>query len=78
MCLIFGWTNTSGWSAGAQKGALIGLLMGLTIDLSSYAMGTIYNDFKVIAVDISANIVMNTILGAVIGWFMGRGEKASA
>ncbi len=77
LALIFGWTNTSGLSNGAQKGAVIGLLLAASFNFSSYSMTTMYNSMTPLFVEMAASIVMNTIVGGIIGWYYGMGNKTS-
>jgi hypothetical protein len=75
LAVIFGWSSTSGWMAGAKKGAIIGLIMALAIDLSYYAMSTMYSSMTTVCVDVLATVVMVAIGGAIIAWAMGMVRK---
>jgi fluoride ion exporter CrcB/FEX len=76
LAMIISWAGSSSPGGGAKTGAIVGLLMGLCVDLSFYSMSTMYNDVSAVAVDILAYTVMSAIAGAVIGWVMGMGKKA--
>ena len=65
-------------SAGAAMGAVIGLLMSSAIDLFNYAFMDLSDSMIAIVVDVLASIVVTAIVGAIIGWYNGRGVKAAA
>lgn len=73
--VIFGWSNTSGWMAGAKKGAIIGLLTSLSIDFSYYSMTTMFSNMTALLVDILATVVMLTIGSILIALAMGMVRK---
>ena len=77
LAIIFSWSNTSGWMAGAKKGAIFGLMTALAIDLGYYAMSTMYSSVAPILVDIIATIVMVGIGGSLIAWAMSKVRKES-
>lgn len=65
-------------SAGAAIGAVVGLLMSASIDLFNYAFMDLSDSMITIIVDVLASIVVTAIVGAIIGWYNGRGVKAAA
>ena len=65
-------------SAGAAIGAVVGLLMSASIDLFNYAFMDLSDSFITMVVDVLASIVVTAIVGAIIGWYNGRGVKAAA
>ena len=69
--VIFEWTNTSSPMAGAQKGAIIGIMTGLAFDLGMYSMTTIYSNMTALIVDVATMTLMSAIVGAVIGYIRG-------
>jgi hypothetical protein len=75
LALILGWTDTSGMSAGLQKGALVGFLTALAIDLGMHAMTTQYTYTSAIVVDVAASTVMWAVAGGLIGGYMAMGKK---
>jgi len=64
--------------AGAAIGAVVGLLMSASIDFFNYAFMDLSDSMITIVVDVLASIVVTAIVGAIIGWFNGRGVKAAA
>ena len=70
LAIVFSWSDISGWKAGAQRGAVLGLLTGLSIDLGNYAMSTMYSNLGAVAVDTAANVAWFSIGGAIIAWAM--------
>lgn len=57
---------------GAVCGAILYALMSLGIDLMFYGQMNLMN-MSIICVDVLASIVMGAAVGAVIGWWNGRG-----
>ena len=68
--------GTNSASSGASTGAVIGLLFSATINCFNYAFMDI-SDFTAMGVDIVASTIVTAIVGAVIGWYFGRGAKAA-
>lgn len=75
LATIFNWSNITGMMAGAKAAGIIGLLLGISIDLGFYSMTTMYANLTVIVVDVIAYIVYLAIAGAVIAWVMGLVKK---
>lgn len=75
LATIFSWSNTTGLMAGAKAAGIIGLLLGVSMDLGFYSMTTMYSSLTVIFVDVIAYIVYLAIAGAVIAWVMGMVRK---
>jgi hypothetical protein len=75
LTFIFSWSGISGIASGARIGAITGLLLALSIDLSFYSMTTLYTGLSVIVVDVVANTVMFSVVGMVIAWVTGLGRK---
>jgi len=75
LATIFSWSNTTGLMAGAKAAGIIGLLLGVSLDLGFYSMTTMYSSLTVIFVDVVAYIVYLAIAGAVIAWVMGIVKK---
>ncbi len=65
-------------AAGAAMGAVVGLLMSAAIDLFNYAFMDLSDSSTPMIVDILASVVVTAIVGAIIGWYNGRGVKATA
>lgn len=63
--------------AGAAVAAVVGLLFSATMDLFSYAFMD-SSDTTAIVVDVLASTVVAAIIGAIIGWYLGRGSKVAA
>ncbi len=71
------WAGIKSASGGAAAGTIIGFLMISTFDLLMYSTSNMMNLTGLIA-DILAFTVMSAATGAVIGWFLGRGETVKA
>lgn len=71
---IFGhWTNITLPVTGAKAGAVIGLLVGASIDFMIYATTHITNLTGTL-VDVLAYGAMSAVVGAVAAWMLGRGK----
>ncbi|HET9055527.1 MAG TPA: hypothetical protein VFN30_01640 [Chitinophagaceae bacterium] len=79
--LLFAWifnlASINSVSKGFTAGLIITFLMVLGFDLFMYASMNLYNT-KALAVDVIANAVFGGLLGAVLGWWFGRGSTAKA
>ena len=73
--LILSWSNRTGAAAGAKIGAITGLLLGISIDLSFYSMSNMFADLTHVCIDVAAYVVMSSLTAAVVGWVMGMGKK---
>ncbi|PSR13568.1 MAG: hypothetical protein DA408_08880 [Bacteroidetes bacterium] len=70
--LIYGrWAGIKTIQTGATAGAVIGGLIGANSDFLAYGM---YNmiDMTMVIVDIVAYVIYGALIGAVVGWWMGR------
>jgi len=72
---LFSRTGTTGFIGGAKLGAIIGILLSISIDLGYYSMTTMYTHPSAIVVDIIAYTIYIAIAGAVIAWVMGMVKK---
>lgn len=66
--------NVNSVSGGAMTGGVVGLLTSVGIDCMMYAQMDLFHK-KAMAVDVVATVVVAAIVGAIIGWFNGRGAK---
>jgi len=72
LALIFGrWGSISTFLTGAKAGAVIGLLIAISVDMTMLATSNIMT-LNGALVDILANAVVAGIVGGVVGWFLGR------
>ena len=71
--LVLKWSGAKSITDGIKTGALFGLLMGLTFDLMTYSMTTMYNMTAMI-VDILVVTVLIAIVGLVIILTWGKKE----
>ena len=74
---ILGKAGTKSAGAGAAIGAVVGLLMSAAFNLFNYTFMD-FTDMTAMLVDVLASMVVTAIVGAIIGWFNGRGAKATA
>ena len=72
LSIIFAWSSVNTLLSGARRGAIFGLLLSLAMDFGFYSMYTMYSSLAPVAVDIVASVVMFMIVGAVIGWILGK------
>jgi hypothetical protein len=74
--LFLKWSGAKGIIDGLKTGALFGLLMGLSMDLSNYSMSTMFNNLTALLVDVVAYTFITAIMGLVIVLTWGK-EKQS-
>ena len=68
------WANISTVVAGALAGAVLGLLMSLSYDLTSYGVTQLLSKYSFCA-DIVGSVVVTAIAGAAVGWANSWGNK---
>jgi hypothetical protein len=76
--IIGNFSGKMNWQRGMNIGAIVGLLLTLSLDLFFYSMMNWYNDFTFVIVDVAINAVFTALLGAIVGWYMGRGAQKSS
>jgi len=74
LTLILKWSDAKGAKDGLQTGAIFGVLISLSIDLSYWSMTTMFNDFISLLVDVVANTLMIALTGMVITLLWGRSK----
>jgi len=77
LSIVYSWTNTKGLLSGAKVGGLIGLLMSISMDFSSFSMSTIFPNISVVFVDIIAYTFMAVVSGIVVAYVVELGKKES-
>ncbi|MEW6701166.1 MAG: hypothetical protein AB1298_00460 [Bacteroidota bacterium] len=75
IAFILGWSNKMNAMEGAKIAGIVGLLFALAVDFAFYALSTLYLSVIGIVGDVIAWTIMSAIVGAMIGWVMGRGNK---
>lgn len=75
LATVLGWAGAKTSAAGLKKGAIFGLLVALTLDLSIYGTSNI-NNLTVTLVDPIFSAIHVGIAGSVVGMMLGRGEAA--
>ena len=79
LALIFNrWANISTFRSGAIAGAVIALLIALSIDLGFIAFMKMWTTPLFLLVDPIANGVLGAIVGGVVGWTLGYGKRQAA
>jgi hypothetical protein len=77
MAYIFNLGNINTAGKGFTTGLILGLLMTLGFDLFLYSQYNLMNK-KLIGVDVIVSAVFDGVVGAMLGWWFGRGKKASS
>lgn len=72
LTLILNWVNAKGVINGLKYGALFGLLYASVVDLSSWSMTTMFNNFSVLIVDVLVSTVVFVVVGLVIVLTWGK------
>ena len=72
MAFIFvQWASITTWMSGAKAGAILGLLIATAYDMNFYAMTTMFT-LQDVVMDIIMNTLFVAVMGAVVGWWLGR------
>ena len=74
---VFSQTDTSTAADGAKAGAILGLLLFLGLNLIMYGVLEI-SELSTGIVDVLVGTVRFGVAGAVVGWYLGRGDSESA
>jgi len=72
LTLILNWVKAKGVINGLRYGALFGVLYASVVDLSSWSMTTMFNNFGVLIVDILVSTIVFAIVGMVIVLTWGK------
>ena len=75
--MILGWRGDSSAGAGLKTGALVGLVLGLSLNFTFYGTANIAN-LTATLVDPIIVMIQTGITGAVIGAVLGMGSAAAA
>ncbi len=74
--MIMGWRGDSSAGAGFKTGALVGLVLGLSLNFTFYGTANIAN-LTATLVDPIIVVIQTGITGAVIGTVLGTGSAAA-
>jgi hypothetical protein len=77
LALIINWSKSKGMLAGLKIGAIVGLLISISMDFSMYSMSTTFLNFSAVVVDIAVYTFMSALSGLVVGLIMGTGKKTN-
>jgi hypothetical protein len=72
VAIIYGWANVRTLSSGAGKGAILGLILAISMDLGLYSMYTLFSGLSPVVIDTIASVVMFALTGTVVGWIYSR------
>lgn len=76
LAYIFNLSGIKSVAKGFTAAFVINLLMILGFDLMMEAQFNLYSE-KLLVIDVIVNALFGGILGAFLGWWMGRGTKAA-
>ncbi len=68
---VFSLSNVTSFGSGLKTGAIIGLILGLAINLSMYGTTNFMNLTSAL-VDPFVSLIMIGLTGGVVGWMLGR------
>lgn len=74
LTLILNWVKANVVINGLKYGALFGVLYASVVDLSSWSMTTMFNNFGVLIVDVLVSTVVFAIVGLVIVLTWGKNK----
>ena len=63
------------WMDGLKEGAIITFLIIGSMDIGFYAMSHLFSSVSIMILDIVVNTVFGGLIGAVIGWWLGRKKE---
>jgi hypothetical protein len=66
------WTGVNSFNAGLLRGAILSVLIGLTMDLYSLSMTTMMTSTTPMLINVAANAVVGGIVGGIVSWWLGR------
>jgi hypothetical protein len=73
IAIILSWAGTSDFMGGAVKGAIFGFFVALSIDLSYYAMTSMFvGGATAMAIDIAVNTVFVGLIGGITSLVMSK------
>jgi hypothetical protein len=72
LTLVLKWTGARGFTDGLKTGALFGILLTLSFDLSSWSMTTMFKSFLPLLVDVAVGTAVMAIVGMMIVLLQGR------
>ena len=75
LTLILKWSGAKGILDGLKTGAIFGILLSLSLDLSFWSMTTMYNNFWTLLADVAVNTFMLAVVGMLIVLLWGK-EKS--
>lgn len=77
-CYIFVASGVKSLAKGAVMGAILMLLIGLWMGLFYVTAMNWYTSIMAFIVEVIAGTFMGLVIGAAIGWMLGRGSKETA
>jgi len=76
LTLVLRWSGAKGIVDGLKTGAIFGILLALSMDLSFWSMTKMFNNFGALVVDVVAATLLMTVIGVVIVLLWGRDKAA--
>jgi hypothetical protein len=70
--VIGGWAKTGGVGPGLKIGAILGVLVAASFDLTMFGTSNVMTNPDVMLVDICASTVLTALAGAAVGAALGR------
>jgi hypothetical protein len=72
LTLILKWSGARGIADGLKTGALFGILLTLSFDLSSWSMTTMYSNFGSLMADVLVSTLILALVGMIIVLVRGK------
>ena len=76
LAYVFNASSVNSIGKGMVCGALVFFLITLGTDFMFYAQMNLFN-LQLLCIDVLISLVMGGLVGAVLGWWFGRGQTAS-
>ena len=77
LAYVFNGSGVKTVANGIASGAIFFGLFSVGVDMMFYAQMNLFS-LQLICVDVLASLVMGALVGAVLGWWFGRGQTAAA
>lgn len=73
--VVLKWSGAKSVTDGLKTGAIIGFLIGLSMDLSFYSMTTMFNNLTALIVDVLVYTILLGIVGMVVVLTWGKDKS---
>jgi hypothetical protein len=76
LTLVLQWSGAKEIPDGLKIGAIFGILLGSSMDLSFWSMTTMFNNFGILVVDVAVLTLIMAVVGMAVVLTWGKGKAA--